>query len=52
MKNLTGAFSLRENIVLTGDELILIVDDITTTGSTINTVAKTLKERYPKLTIR
>ncbi|MBP6910042.1 hypothetical protein KBC03_00345 [Patescibacteria group bacterium] len=30
----------------------MIVDDITTTGSTINSVAKALKKDYPNLTVR
>ncbi len=52
LKNLEWVFSLRPDIVLTWDEWILIVDDITTTGSTINSVAKALKKDYPNLTVR
>lgn len=52
LKNLKNAFSLLPNLPLKGDENILIVDDITTTGSTINELAKLIKFHYPKIKVR
>lgn len=52
LKNLKNAFSLVQNLTLIGNETILIVDDITTTWSTINELAKTIKNHYPKIKIR
>jgi len=52
LKNLKNAFSLVENVQLQGNETILIVDDITTTGSTINELAKLIKFHYPKIKVR
>lgn len=51
LKNLEGVFSVRPHIHLAWDECVVIVDDITTTGSTINEIAKELKRTYPLLTI-
>lgn len=33
------------------NELIIIVDDITTTGSTLNEIAKIIKKKYPNITV-
>ncbi len=52
LKNLKNAFSLIPDLKLKGDETILIIDDITTTWSTINELAKLIKFHYPKIKIR
>ena len=52
LKNLKNAFSLIPNLNLLGDETILIVDDITTTWSTINELAKLIKFHYPRTKVR
>ncbi len=52
MKNLNNAFSLTKNLSFTWNETLLIVDDITTTGSTINELAKCIKQHYPNMKIR
>jgi ComF family protein len=49
-KNLENAFQLYTQ--LEGNETIMIVDDVTTTGATLNTLAKTIKSSYPKTKIR
>ena len=50
--NLKNVFSLTQNLSLIGNETILIIDDITTTWSTINEVAKVIKQQYPNSKIR
>lgn len=50
--NLKNAFSLTQNTQLQGNETLLIIDDITTTGSTINELAKLVKQCYPNIKIR
>lgn len=52
LHNLKNAFSMTQNLQLQGNETILIVDDITTTGSTINELAKLIKHYYPNIKIR
>ncbi len=52
LQNLKNAFSLLPKTWLQGNETILIIDDVTTTGSTINEVAKTIKTQYPHTHIR
>ena len=52
LRNLENTFMLIDGAPIQGNETILIVDDITTTGSTINELAKTIKARYPKIRIR
>jgi ComF family protein len=52
LKNLKNAFSLTQNLTLLGNETMLIVDDITTTWSTINEIAKLIKHYYPRIKIR
>jgi ComF family protein len=51
MRNLYNAFMLTKH-TLVWDEYILIIDDISTTGSTIHELAKIYKKKYPKSTIR
>lgn len=51
LTNLLWAFGLEQDCVLNGDETIVIVDDITTTGSTIACVASTIRQVYPTVTI-
>lgn len=51
LHNLKNVFTLAKNTNFTGNETLLIVDDITTTGSTINEVAKVIKQHYPKTKI-
>ena len=50
--NLKNAFFLTKNLPFTGNETILIVDDITTTWSTINELAKLIKHHYPMIKVR
>lgn len=47
LKNLTGAFTLTSNQKLTG-QTICILDDVTTTGSTLTEVAITVAQAKPK----
>lgn len=49
--NLNGSFWITDNKI-NWDETIIIVDDITTTWSTIIQTAKIIKEKYPKVKIR
>jgi ComF family protein len=52
LTNLIGVFSNLQNEKLNWQETIIIVDDITTTWSTINELAKTIKQKYPHNKIR
>ncbi len=52
LKNLKGAFSLDSKNSLNGNETILLVDDVTTTWSTLNQIAKVIKTEFPKIKIR
>ena len=52
LHNLKNAFSLTKITQLQGNETLLIIDDITTTGSTINELAKLIKHHYPNIKIR
>lgn len=49
--NLTGSFTLEEDLVLPPDATVLIIDDITTTGATIVTLSDLLKSKLPGLTV-
>ena len=49
-KNLENAFQLYTNAEW--QETIIIVDDVTTTGSTLNSMAKVIKSKYPKSKLR
>lgn len=50
--NLHMAFSFTEGVLLQWNECIVIIDDITTTCSTIHEAAKVLKASYPSLSVR
>lgn len=52
LQNLHNVFHLHKNLWLKGNETILIIDDITTTGATIYELAKTIRAMYPKIHIR
>lgn len=52
INNLKNTFFLYKNLPLTGNEIVIIVDDITTTGSTINQLAHSIKEKYPHIKVR
>ncbi|MCX6825160.1 MAG: phosphoribosyltransferase family protein [candidate division SR1 bacterium] len=52
LHNLKNAFTLKKNLPFKGDETLFIIDDITTTGSTINELGKLVKQTYPKIKIR
>lgn len=53
MKNLNNSFKLvtEHSDIFSGITHIIIVDDITTTGSSLNTVAQTIKYHYPQMRI-
>ena len=51
LQNLENVFRLENNTHIQGNETIIIVDDITTTWSTINQLAKIIHKQYPKLKI-
>lgn len=48
-ENLKNVFAMYK--MLKWDETIVIIDDITTTWSTINEIAKTIKEIYPNVNV-
>lgn len=52
LSNLDGSFSLLPKLSIDNNKTILIIDDITTTGSTITELADTLHTQYPKTKIR
>ena len=52
LHNLKNAFSLIKNTQLQGNETLLIIDDITTTGTTINELAKVIKYHHPNIKVR
>ncbi len=49
--NLNNSFQLVKNKNLKWNETIILIDDITTTWSTLNEIAKTIKKTYPKISI-
>jgi len=49
--NLQGKFKKNAQIILEGNETILIVDDVTTTWATMEEAARTIKEIYPNVKI-
>lgn len=52
LSNLIDVFKLNQNTNIKWNETIIIVDDITTTWSTINHIAETIKKQYPHTKIR
>ncbi len=52
LHNLKNAFSLAKNLSFIGEEIVVIIDDITTTWTTINELAKLIKQQYPKIKVR
>lgn len=51
LKNLISAFELLPHPQLTSGKVVLLVDDVTTTGATLNELAKTLKQQRPDITV-
>jgi ComF family protein len=52
LKNLKNAFSLCDpNYILSHIDTVILVDDVTTTGSTMNEVAKLIKFYYPNISV-
>lgn len=52
LKNLKNAFCFKDENILKNVQTIILVDDVTTTWSTLNEVAKFIKSKYPKICIR
>jgi ComF family protein len=52
LKNLKNAFDFKNEKLLENIQTIILVDDVTTTWSTMNEVAKFIKSKYPKITVR
>lgn len=52
MRNIAGVFAIRKDVTLCWNELVVLVDDVTTTGATIQSAAQELKKHHPKLVIR
>lgn len=52
LTNIVWAFRINDNINLDGHETIVIVDDVTTTWSTIQELARTIYAQYPTIRIR
>jgi predicted amidophosphoribosyltransferase len=52
LKNLKNVFEFRGNVeFLEKTKTVILVDDITTTGTTMNEVAKLIKFKYPNICI-
>ena len=51
LKNLDNVFELKDLDGLNDDSILIFVDDITTTGSTINKLAKVVKDKLPNMEI-
>ncbi len=51
LNNLDWSYQLLKNLNLKWNETIIVVDDITTTWSTINEISKTIKIKYPKIKV-
>ena len=49
--NVHGSFSLSWYVDLSTVETVIIVDDVITTGSTLNTLAECIKQDYPHLKV-
>ena len=52
LNNLKNAFSFKDVNSLMGVNTLILVDDVTTTWSTMNEVAKLVKSQYPDICIR
>ncbi|NOZ44748.1 MAG: ComF family protein [bacterium] len=52
LKNLDNAFHIYKNLPIPPQSIILIIDDITTSGATLNELAKSIKQIYPHNKIR
>jgi len=50
-KNLIWVFAKKDKIDIWENDNIIIIDDITTTGSTLNEIAKTIRQTYPNINI-
>lgn len=50
--NLQWKFVFNPNIQLEGHETIILIDDVTTTNSTLNEAARTIKNQYPYVKVR
>ncbi len=52
LKNLRNAFDFNSNIdFLNKTKTLIFVDDITTTGATMNEIAKLIKYKFPDISI-
>jgi competence protein ComFC len=50
--NLKGKFWIRSHSEMEGNETIILIDDISTTNSTLNEAALSIKNHYPQVKIR
>jgi len=50
--NLKDSFQLRSDTILDKESLLILIDDVTTTWSTLNELAKIVKQNSYKITIR
>ena len=50
--NLQGKFILNPKFHLQGHETLILIDDVTTTNTTLNEAARTIKAQYPLTKIR
>ena len=50
-ENLKNSFEIIKHKNLKWNETIILIDDITTTWSTLNEIAKTIKKEYPQISI-
>ena len=48
-RNVADAFRCRPNLSLEGVRTLLLVDDVTTTGATLNAMAHSITQVYPHL---
>lgn len=51
LKNLDSAFELRNISSLSSGTTVVLIDDVTTTGATLNELAKTLKSKRPDIKV-
>lgn len=50
-ENLKNSFEIINNTNLKWNETIILIDDITTTWSTLNEIAKIIKKEYPQISV-